>query len=66
VFLKGEKVFHCVKKKLCTPECKMKGIGEGIVENVRMYDAIEFCVNWGCDEMTQVVVKETWYGRAVA
>jgi hypothetical protein len=38
----------------------MKGIGEGMVEYLRMYDAIQFCVDWGCDEMTQVVVKETF------
>jgi len=37
----------------------MKGIGEGMVEYMRMYDAVQFCVNWGCDEMTQIVVKET-------
>jgi hypothetical protein len=24
-----------------------------------MYDAIQFCVNWGCDEVTEVVVEET-------
>jgi hypothetical protein len=38
----------------------MKGIGKGMYEYVKMYDAIQFCVNWGCDEMTQVVVKETF------
>lgn len=38
----------------------MKGIGEGMVEFVRVHDAIQFCVNWGCDEMPQVVVKETF------
>jgi len=38
----------------------MKGIGEGMVEYMRMYDAVQFCVNWGCGEMTQVVVKETF------
>jgi len=37
----------------------MKGTGEGMVECVRMHDTIQFCVNWGYDEMTQVVVKET-------
>jgi hypothetical protein len=24
-----------------------------------MYDAMQFCVNWGCDAMTEVVAKET-------
>jgi len=37
----------------------MKGIGEGMFRYMRMCDAIQFCVNWGCGEMTQVVVKET-------
>jgi len=38
----------------------MKGIDEGMFEYMRMYDAIQFCVNWGCGEMTQVVVKDTF------
>jgi hypothetical protein len=38
----------------------MKGTGEGMVEFVRVHDAIQFCVNWDSDEMPQVVVKETF------
>jgi hypothetical protein len=30
-----------------------------MVEYMRMYDAIQFCVNWGCVAMTEVTAKET-------
>lgn len=29
-----------------------------MVEYVRMYDAIQFCVKWGCDAMAEVVEEE--------